>query len=608
MKFSIRGALIAGSLAASAAFLLSQTPAPASSSLSVLTLNLPEVPAGETLLQAMRDEMLRVPQLNTVGGRDAPYYVSYTISDAQTLRINSVLGAAVNVVNTQYRSPAIEVRVGSYQYDNTGHVNSGAYTGTRLDGSWPLDANYLSLRNSLWLTTDRMFKTALESISRKRASQNNTVADPNSLPDFTPAEPVVSIPKVAFEKIEGEQLTARANRLSAVFKRYPEVLSSAVDLQNMAGFTSMLTSEGTMIRYEDGIAWLMAKAESQAPDGMLVHDAASVQSLTVRNMPSEADMMRAVTEVAENVRALSQAPTAEAYTGPVLFEPTAAAQLLAQLLGDNLRIPRRPLTGAGQSVNVLPSELESRLNARVLPAFFDVVDDPTQRSLNGKPLAGFYEFDLEGVKPKPVSVIEKGLLKSFLTTRTPVKNFPTSNGHARLPGSYGAKAAVIGNLFVNASQSMPLSGLKTQLIEMTKQLDKPYGILVRKLDFPFSGSVGELQALAQANAQTGGAARPVSPPLLIYRVYPDGREELVRGLRFRGLSARSLRDVLAASSETTVFEYVATTTALSLLGSGGYLAPVSVIAPGILFEELELDVPREQLPKPSTVPPPPFTP
>ncbi len=143
---------------------------------------------------------------------------------------------------------------------------------------------------------------------------------------------------------------------------------------------------------------------------------------------------------------------------------------------------------------------------------------------------------------------------------------------------------------------------------MTKTLDKPYGMLVRKLDYPYSGSTGELQAVAQANAQSGGAARPVSPPLLIYRVYPDGREELVRGLRFRGLSARSLRDVMAASSETAVFEFVNTTTPLALLGSGGYLAPTSVISPGLLFEELEFDVPREQLPKSPTVPPPPMKP
>jgi hypothetical protein len=370
----------------------------------------------------------------------------------------------------------------------------------------------------------------------------------------------------------------------------------------------MLTSEGTMIRYEDGIAWIMAKAEAQAADGMLVHDAVSIQSLTLDALAPEAELMREMTEMAENVRALARAPAGEAYTGPVLFEPRAAAQLLAQLLGDHLRIPRRPLTNPGQAVNLLPSELESRLNARVLPEFFDVVADATQRSFNGRPLVGFYEFDLEGVRPQRVQVIEKGILKNFLTTRTPVRGFPVSNGHARLPGNFGARTAAPGNLFVTARESAPLAQLREQLLARVRQLEKPYGLLVRKLDFPYAGSTAELQALAQANQQAGGAARPVSPPLLVYRVYPDGREELVRGLRFQRLSTRALRDVVAASSETAVFEYVNTTTALAMLGSGGYLAPTSVISPGLLFEELEFDVPREQLPKPPTVPPPAMTP
>jgi hypothetical protein len=596
MKNLLRASLVVAGLGASAAFVLSQTP------------QLPALGNDEVLLRAMRDEMARVAQLNVVGGKDAPYYIAYTVSDADSIHIGSTLGATVSANRNAYRSPAIEVRVGSYASDNTGHVQSGAYSGTRLDGDWPLDANYLSLRNSFWLSTDRAFKTALESISRKLSSQTNSAVDPNPLPNFSKVEPVVSIPKLTLAKIDEAAWAARANRLSAVFKRYPDVLSSAAEVQAMTGYTTMLTSEGTMIRYEDGIGWAIGKAEAQAADGMVVHDAVSIQALSYDALASEADMLRSFTEVADNVRALAKAPAAEAYTGPVLFEPRAAAQLLAQLLGDNLRIPRRPLTNPGQASNIVPSELESRVNARVLPDFFDVVDDSTQRTFNGKPLVGFYEFDLEGVRPKPVNVIEKGVMKNFLTTRTPVNGFPTSNGHARLPGNFGARSAAIGNLFVKVSESTPLAGLKQQLTTMVTQLNKPYGLLIRKLDYPYAGSGGELQALAQANAQAGGAARPVSPPLLVYRVYPDGREELVRGLRFRGVTARSLRDVMAASQETAVFEFVNTTTALAMLGSGGYLAPTSVISPGLLFEELEFDVPREQLPKPPTVPPPPMQP
>jgi predicted Zn-dependent protease len=389
-----------------------------------------------------------------------------------------------------------------------------------------------------------------------------------------------------------------------VFNSVKEVLSSGVEVQLIQGPTTLMNSEGTAVRYNDDMYWAYAKAEGQAPDGMLLHDAVSLQSLELDKFPSEADMRKSITEVAENVRALAHAPMAGSYSGPVLLEPRAAAQLFAQLLGDNLRVPRRPMSDPGRNVPFQPSELENRMGARVLPDSFDVTDDPTQSVFSGKPLLGYYPFDIEGVPPRPVSVVEKGVLKSFLTTRQPIKGFPVSNGHARLPGSYGTFAAAIGNLFVKSSETAPLADLKKRLIEMTTSRGRPYGMLVRKLDYPYSATASELQSLAQASAQSGGSARPVSPPILVYRVYPDGREELVRGVRFRGLTTRALRDILAASSETAQFDFVNVGAPLAILGAGGYLAPASVVSPGLLFEELEFEPPQDQLPKAPTVPPP----
>jgi hypothetical protein len=274
------------------------------------------------------------------------------------------------------------------------------------------------------------------------------------------------------------------------------------------------------------------------------------------------------------------------------------------LLGDNLRAPRKPLAEPGRNVNFTPSELDSKIGSRILPDWMDIVDDPTQKTWQGKPLVGFYEFDLEGVPGKPVSVVEKGVLKSFLTTRQPVKSSAVSNGHARLSGNYGARAGAISNLFIKTSQTESLAALKKKLIDMCKERNKPYGMLVRKLDYPFSAGRAELQALAQSGAQSGGSVRPISPPVLVYRVYADGREELVRGLRFRGVSTRSLRDLLAASQETVLFDYVNNGAPLASLGAGGLLAPTSIVSPGLLFEEIEFDVPQEQLPKLPVVPPP----
>ncbi len=320
-----------------------------------------------------------------------------------------------------------------------------------------------------------------------------------------------------------------------------------------------------------------------------MRDAITVQSLDMNKFPPDTELRARISEVGDHVRDLLKAPAGEAYTGPVLFEPAAAAQLMAQMLGDNLHVPRKPLSDPGRAVNGVPSEFETKIGARVLPEWMDVTDDPSQSTWNGKPLVGYYQFDVEGVPPKPVAVIEKGILKSFLMTRQPVKGFASSNGHARLLGGYGASAAAIGNLFVKASQSTPLADLKKRVIQMAMDRGKPYGMLVRKLNYPYSSPASDLQALIQASAQSGGSARPLSPPVMIYRVYPDGREELVRGLRFRGVSSRALRDIMAASQETVLFDFINNAAPLALLpGQGGYVAATAVVSPGLLFEEMEL--------------------
>ena len=79
------------------------------------------------------------------------------------------------------------------------------------------------------------------------------------------------------------------------------------------------------------------------------------------------------------------------------------------------------------------------MGARVLPDTFDVVDDPTQKEWRGRPLFGSYEVDREGVVPKPLRLIEKGVLKNYLLTRQPVRGYEGSNGRARLPGNFGAQ-------------------------------------------------------------------------------------------------------------------------------------------------------------------------
>ncbi|MBS1875258.1 MAG: hypothetical protein JSU00_18745 [Acidobacteria bacterium] len=571
--------------------------------LAFSALALAQTAEQDPVLRAMTDELARSRGLRVLD-LDKPYYIGYAIEDADTFLATGVLGGLLGANRNRSRIPQVEVRTGDYSFDNTNHITSGMYNAARYDPErWPLDNNYAILQQCLWLATDRAYKGSLEALARKRASLKNAAAG-DLLPDFYKIDVVKSIQPVKLPNYDEDAWTKAVVKLSGLFNSYPEIYTSSVSLQFFRGTSWFASSEGALQRNADTLFELRTRADAQAADGMLIHDATGFATLDLGALPPEAEARRAFSEVADNVRNLLKAPVGESYSGPVLFEGIAGAQLLAQLVGDNLRIPRRPISDPGRPIPFLPSDFETKLGSKILPEWMDVVDDATQKEYRGHPLAGSYPFDMEGVAPKPIVVVEKGVLKSFLTTRQPVKGANGSTGHARLQGGAGARAAAISNLFVKSSQGAPASKMKAQLIDLIKQRGKPYGLLVRKLDYPSSASVRELRGMLTGMSGAGGGSRPVSPPVLVYRVYPDGREQLVRGMRFRGLNARSLRDIVTASEETYAFDFVNNGAPFAMIGAGGYLAPATVVAPALLFDEVELEQAQDEASKPPIVPPP----
>ena len=560
----------------------------------------------DVILRAMKDELTRSRQLRIVS-LDAPYFFEYRVEDTALYGIAATLGGLIGDSQTLMRVPMVRVRVGDYTFDNSDHIYSDAYTGSRYDPDHlPLENDYLALRQVLWLATDRAYKTAEEAIARKRSSLKN-MNMPEQLPDFSKAAPAQEILPVRRNPLNESQWKDRIVKLSAVFNAYPDIFASGVEFQDSQSTDYLVNSEGTALRTPEDMAYIRIRAYALAPDGKQVRDAGVIQAFEVSGLPVEAELRRATTEVANNVTALAHAPAGDAYDGPVLFEARAAAQLFAQLLGDNLKVTRKPISEPGRPLPHLPSELEGRIGSRILPEWMDVVDDPTQTEWRGHTLFGHYLYDMEGVAPKPLPLVEKGVLKTFLLTRTPViKGAETSNGRGRMPGAFGAKMPGFGNLFVRASQTTPALDMKKKLIELCRQRNKPYGLLVRKMDYPSSATVDELRRMATGMAQSGGNTRPVSLPLLVYRVYPDGKEELVRNIRFRGLSTRSFKDIVAASDENYVFDFIDSNAPFALMGAGSFITNSSVIAPAILFDELEFEPIQEDVPRPPIVPPPPL--
>lgn len=593
----MKGALAALLLAVATASVAQERPA------AVAVAPKPGEGSPDTILRAMKDELERSRTLS-LASLDKPYFIQYTVEDVQVFNVSATLGGLFSTNQTRFRVPRVRVRVGDYAFDNSNYIYSDVYAGTRYDSDQlPLDDSYPVLRRSFWLATDRAFKTAVEAITRKRAALKN-ITQNVTLPDLWKAPPQVKLTPGSREVRDAEQWTARVKRLSGVFQGYPEVLLSLVSFDTSNSVYYLHNSEGTTLRKPESMIWLNVRASGQAADGMNVRDGAIIARAETAAMPGESDLEKATHEVAANVKALTAAPMGETYSGPVLVEGLAAAQLVADVLVPNLNLPRRPAGEPGRPAPFMPSALEGRINSRVLPEFIDVVDDPTKQEWNGQRLFGHYDVDEEGVVGQRVKLVEKGLLKGYLLSRQPVRGAEASNGHGRLPGPYGAYVATISNLFIEASEGRSAAELKTRLLEIIKERDKPYGMIVRKMDFPSTAPQDELRRLMMGSAQTGGG-RPVSPPVLAYRVYPDGREELVRGLRFRGLNVRAFRDVLAVSKDSYAFHYMNNLSPFGVMG-GGYVAPSSVIAPSMLFDDLELERPQDDIPKAPLVPPPPL--
>jgi TldD protein len=558
--------------------------------------------ADDMVLKAMRDELQRSMTLQ-FNSLEKPYYIEYLVEDGHRIQVSAVLDGIATVDKSDFRIPRVRVRIGSPQFDNTNYVGSrNSYSG-RYGASFPLDDDYTTLRRSFWLATDQAYKSALEAISRKHAALKN-VSITEELPDFSMAKPAKMVLDWKPVKLDPQPWIPRMKALSSVFLRFPELRGSEVEFMAVEGTRRLVTSEGAELRLPEQESELKMQATAQSHDGMTVRDSVVYNCLGFDGLPADAELKHAAEELATTVTALAAAPRGDDYTGPVLFDGRAAAQILAELLGHNLALSRKPVTDPGSGGGgAAASELEGRLGSRVLPESFKVVDDPTLKTWKGHPLFGTMLVDEDGIEAKPLTLVEKGVLKNFLLTRQPVRGFPSTNARARLQGGYGNSVAGITNLIVESNEAVAHAELKAKLIEMLKQRDKPFGMMVRKMDFPSTASNSEVRRLISGAARSGGS-RPVSLPLRIYRVYADGREEMVRGLRFRALNVRSLKDIVAAGDDANVFNYLENGQLFALAGAGAETAETSVVAPSLLIDDLELVRMEDEQPKLPLVPAP----
>ena len=299
---------------------------------------------------------------------------------------------------------------------------------------------------------------------------------------------------------------------------------------------------------------------------------------------------------AERLGRLREAGFVDRYNGPVLFEGQAAAELVNQILAPRLLALRTPIAdnpGFGRSGSAPQNPFLEKLGSRVLPRFLNIVDDPTARSHGRAPLLGGYEVDEEGVRSRRTAVVQRGILKTLLATRTPVSGVSNSTGNRRNAGPSPS------NLFLIPRNGLNPEEIRQELLSLVEERGLEFGIVVRRVGSPDMRLSRDRDFFF---AMPGEEGRPKLKPLTeAYKVFPDGREELIRKAVLLGLSASSFREIVAASDALTSHH---TTLRLRMnfpFSSVGFMGPpplVSLVVPSLLFEDLALRRPPEDIPRP----------
>ncbi len=503
--------------------------------------------ASDPMLQAMQEELDRERELLLLPGMEKPYFIEYRLDDYITYEAAASYGALTREDRNHQRVVRVVVRIGDYATDQSS---------SRGDGSVqlaPEDNDPAALKYALWTTTDEAYKTALRQYAAKQAALKRFEKAPTEN-DFAVVKAEVRLEPLKKLELDEAEWKRRIVDASGAFLHAPELKANAAHVQysssNVRGIVLnrfLANSEGTVLRYGTAGYNASMSVGGQADDGMrLSRDNGTTAARAGELESAEAFHQRAV----RNVKALEDlrnAPVADAedYHGPVLFSGDAATDMLNKLFIPNVEAERPDMGTTARTTGAYQSSFRSR----VLPEFMDAVADPTLKSFKGRELLGSYDIDDEGVPAHAVEVVEKGKLVSYLVGRTPIRDFPSSNGHGRAAAGQAAHAHASVMVF-KAENGVTPAALQERLIGLAKEQQR---------------DVYEAETL-------GGELAP----RMLYRVHPDGTRQLVRGAMFDELDNRSLRSEIVAAGDDAYVQ----------MELGAY--PQTIIGPSLLFGDIEV--------------------
>ena len=565
--------------------------------------------ADDPVMRAMRDELARSIKKLQLKNLQKPYFIAYRALETAFCSVNASFGALTSSAceppagTPRTRMISVEVRVGDYNRDNTNFFAPMAVGGVvrPLGGgglSFPIDDNYDEIRRQLWLGTDSAYKNALDAYAKKKAALENRKRTDDA-PDFS-HEPMVTFDQPApVANWNRTQIENLVKSLSLLFRETPGIDDSELRFSANTWLTRYVNSEGSSFTRPVSYASLTIAADTQATDGMPLSDFEVIHARSFQDLPPRDEIVKRIRALQARQESLRKAPLVERYTGPVLFEGQAAAELLLQGLGSALvGVPRvvvedprfeRAFTANGGFAD--------KIGGRVLPDSFGVIDNPAARDFQGQPFYGGYPVDDDGVLAKPTVLVENGILKTLL------------HGRGLIPGTTASTASRRGtgpspsNLLFTADKGLPPDRLKAELIRVAQQRGKEYGIVARRIGNPML-AMTFARGRARTIIMTGGngpGSIDVEPLIEAYKVYRDGREELVRNLSINGLTLGAFKDVIATSDTPFVYTaplrlIVRSPAMAQMFAAPGGPNVVSAAVPSLLFEDMTLQRPTGDIP------------
>jgi predicted Zn-dependent protease len=549
-------------------------------------------PVGDpVLMQAMEAELHRaMAELGTVETappgsqkRDMghpsslkPYFISYSVADAEAVSISAQYGAIVSSTQRHVRTADVQVRLGTPALDNTHDTHrTSALTTFPL----PLSDDRMAIERTLWFATNRGYGKALDALEKVKTEQQVRAKEEDQSADFSGEKPEREIlPKASALEIDRAAWEARLREISSVFRAHPHIFYDQVAMQASHETDSFVSSEGTGVEAPNQVARLIVVARTRAADGMDLFRAETFEADAAGHLPAQVEVLAKAEAMAKNLDDLRVAPITEPYNGPAILSGRAAAVFFHEVLGHRLEGQRQRGDEEGQTFTKL-------LGKEILPKFLSVADDPTLAAYDGHPLSGHYLFDDEGQPARKVNLVDDGVLKTFLMSRLPVASFAQSNGHGRAETGKMPTGRQ-GNLIVTSTKAVSDAQLREMLKAEAKKQGKAYGLYFEDISSGF----------AVTTRRSPQAFQVI--PLVVYRVYVDGRpDELVRGVSIVGTPQAALNSIVATNDHPDIFN--------GECGAESGTVPVSAVAPAMLVSAIETQKQAQGTARPPIVEPPP---